>query len=256
MSFLWDSSVLLSSQVFFFVIGWAFFLRHLFRDYEVDNNVVVVIFSSTFSLSCTMFELVIFEILDILKSSSRRLHWQFVLFATLLDVIIVLPFYISFYLAKGLWFLPPSRAFRTTLSLVALTVYLYLFWKVGSSFPIISPKHGIISFEQCTGRIGVMGVTIMALLSGFGAVNYPYTCMTYFAQSVTHSEIRTAEKRLLQTMDMILVKRRRLAQLHFEANLRVSLNHIRYTVNESEIRKVYFCLPICTGCFKIRAVSL
>ncbi|CAL8096138.1 unnamed protein product [Calicophoron daubneyi] len=219
MGFLWNSSSLLFSQLFFFIFGWIFFLRQLFRDYEVENNIVVAIFSATFSLSCTLFELVIFEILDISDASSRRIHWQIILFATLLGVIIVIPFSIFFYFSKSLPLLPPSRSFRAFVAFLMYLVYLYLFWKVGNSFPIISPKHGIISFEQCIGRIGVIGVTIMALLSGFGAVNYPYTCMTLFAQSVSASEIKTAEKRLLQTMDMILIKRRRLAQAQFEANM-------------------------------------
>ncbi|KAL7062305.1 hypothetical protein AAHC03_01326 [Spirometra sp. Aus1] len=56
----------------------------------------------------------------------------------------------------------------------------------------------------------------MALLSGFGAVNYPYTCMSLFAQPVSQEDIQASEKRLLQTYDMLLAKKRRLVQVEAE----------------------------------------
>ena len=64
----WDIGVVLGSQALFFGLGWLFFMKQLFKDYEIRQRVVQIIFSVTFALSCTMFELIIFEILDILNS--------------------------------------------------------------------------------------------------------------------------------------------------------------------------------------------
>lgn len=55
-------------QVVFFAGGWVFFVKQLFRDYEVHHSLVQLIFSATFSLSCTMFELIIFEIIGVLDT--------------------------------------------------------------------------------------------------------------------------------------------------------------------------------------------
>lgn len=62
--------------------------------------------------------------------------------------------------------------------------------------------------------MGVIGVTLMALLSGFGAVNCPYTYMSYFLRNVTDADILALERRLLQTMDMIISKKKRIAVAH------------------------------------------
>ncbi|VEL28977.1 unnamed protein product [Protopolystoma xenopodis] len=222
MFFFADTCILLLSQALFFTFGWFFFLKQLFKDYEVRHKAVLIIFSVTFSFSCTLFELVIFEILDVLDAYSRRAYWSLVITLTLVDVILILPMYIFYFIVKSLRYVPPNQSLHCFFSLIMWGVYIFLFWKVGDSFPIQGPRQDILMMEQCISRVGVIGVTIMALLSGFGAVNYPYTCMTLFAQKVSASEIQGAEKRLLQTMDMILVKKRKLAQFRFEAKSAVN----------------------------------
>ena len=99
---------------------------------------------------------------------------------------------------------------RKPLTLIIWCAYFYLFWKLGDPFPILSPKHGVLSIEQGISRVGVIGVTIMALLSGFGAVNYPYSSMTMFMRSVTVMDVQTIEKKLLQTMEMITAKKKKI----------------------------------------------
>lgn len=75
----------------------------------------------------------------------------------------------------------------------------------------MSVSQGIFTIEQAVSRIGVVGVTVMAVLSGFGAVNYPYTSMAYFISKVSQSDVINVERKLMQTMDMILVKKKRIA---------------------------------------------
>ncbi|XP_064470484.1 Golgi pH regulator-like isoform X2 [Ornithodoros turicata] len=196
-------------QAFFFAGGWVFFMKQLFKDYEVHHLSVQLLFSVTFSLSCTMFELIIFEILGFLESSSRYLHWKLGLYAILFMLIVLLPFYIGYLIISNLRFVK-SRAIKP-LALASWLLFVYLFWKIGDPFPILSPKHGILSIEQVISRVGVIGVTLMALLSGFGAVNYPYTSMAYFMRPVTPADVQGLEKKLIQTLDMIVMKKKRIA---------------------------------------------
>lgn len=84
------------SQICFFTGGWIFFVKQLFRDYEVRHVSVQLIFSSTFALSLTMFELIIFEIIGLLESSSRYFHWRLELTLLLFMVIALIPFYIAY----------------------------------------------------------------------------------------------------------------------------------------------------------------
>lgn len=184
-------------------------MKKLFKDYEVHHLSVQLLFSITFSLSCTMFELIIFEILGFLDASSRYLHWKLGLYAILFMLIVLLPFYIGYLIISNTRFVQ-TRLVKP-LALGAWLVFVYLFWKIGDPFPIMSTKHGILSMEQVISRVGVVGVTLMAVLSGFGAVNYPYTSMAYFMRVVTATDVQNMEKKLLQTLDVIIMKKKRMA---------------------------------------------
>uniref|UniRef100_A0A914HY64 Golgi pH regulator n=1 Tax=Globodera rostochiensis TaxID=31243 RepID=A0A914HY64_GLORO len=197
-----DLFIVLGSQTAFFALGWIFFMKQLFRDYEVHQRAVQVFFSVTFALSCTMFELIIFEILGVLANSSRLLTWRVSLYAMLVLLICLIPLYFFYSLTRVIRIVPSSWTPQ-------LTVVLWM---------LFVPKHGIFSIQQAISRLGVVGVTVIAFLSGFGAVNAPYTCMTIFMRPVTDEDIAQLERKLRQNMEMIVAKKRKLALKQIEMN--------------------------------------
>ncbi|UJR37594.1 hypothetical protein I4U23_030292 [Adineta vaga] len=229
MSLLTDTIVVTISQIVFFVGGWSFFVRGLCRNYDVRNRIVILCFALTFALSCTMFELIIFEILVFLQPASRYLHWRIGLYCMLLLLVFLIPFYIAYLLLNSVKIV---RDFRLVIffTLIAWCFYLYMFWKLGNPFPI-SNRHEFFSIEQCISRVGIIGVTAMAILSGFGAVNCPYTYMTYFIKPVTDKDISDAQKRLKQVMEIVATKKKRVAYIEYENSLKSTYNSSLNSMN-------------------------
>jgi hypothetical protein len=50
----------------YFGFGLLFYRKKLFKDYEAKDPIVQFLFCSTFTLSCSMFQLIIFEIVGFL----------------------------------------------------------------------------------------------------------------------------------------------------------------------------------------------
>jgi hypothetical protein len=165
-----DLSIVLLTTGLYFGIGWVFFYRKLYSDYEIKHTSIQLLFSVTFTVSCSMFQLIIFEIADVLERRSRWYNWKIDIYIMMVLLIVVLPMYMFALLAQNFF---PARVWKAaTLSLASMASFLYLFYKVGDPFPIVAKReHGILSIEHGVSRIGVIGVTSMAILSGFGAVN-------------------------------------------------------------------------------------
>lgn len=75
-----------------------------------------------------------------------------------------------------------------------------------------------------------MGVTLMAVLSGVGAVEFPLTSMTYFMRFgsrkfrvsffriIEDGEIKRVEKQILSSAEQLLMKKKRLLQLSVQTS--------------------------------------
>ena len=134
-------------------------MKQLFANYEVRHVSVQLVFSITFALSLTMFELIIFEIIGFLDVDSRYFHWRLGLTLLLIMVIALIPYHIAYSCISNIRIVP--LRFVKPLTLLIWLCYLYGFWRIGDPFPLLSVSKGIFTIEQAVSRIGVVGVTVM-----------------------------------------------------------------------------------------------
>ena len=167
---------------------------------QVRHRAVQLLFAATFTGSCSMFELIIFEILDVLDAETRRLNWKVDLNVMLVLVIVVLPFG-QFYFSCRDTGLKRLRSY--CLALVLLGLFQLCFWQLLAPFVQVDPKHDLLSIEQGMSRVGVVGVTAMALLSGIGSVVTPHSLVTYFIRGFTQEDEAALQGRYFQAIGCV-----------------------------------------------------
>ena len=196
------------SYVLFFGFSYFLFTEWLFRKYE-RSLLVTGLFSVTLASSLCMLQLLVFEISGGLSLNMRWSLWRIHLFALILLLLFVLP--ITFWTLLFHQNLGWRGRSQILLSLVFEMIYLWCFWKIGHYFPIISNRsndlHGLWAIEQGVGRIGVLGVSVIAILSGFGVVFTPYSYLSIFAAKVDVGAINAVERRLKQTVEICLQRK-------------------------------------------------
>ena len=71
-----EAFLLLASHVFLFGVAFWFFAKVLYRDYEVKQRYIQVLFALTFSASCSMFQLMLATMAGMLDPTLSIFAWK------------------------------------------------------------------------------------------------------------------------------------------------------------------------------------
>jgi hypothetical protein len=190
-------------------------------------------FGVTCGLAATLGALIMDEILEVVNPTSRKLALRATV-PTLLFVLIVLVPWLecrSVVTSAGWSFQRTSKGRLPRVAwgihLVLFLGWLFTFWSVGQAVPshamkaVKSVRQDVTLSEAltrgCLERIGVVGIALMALLSGFAAVSTPWHTFvdvtTRRKKPVTEADVNRKKAGLDATNEMLTTKRHRLQYL-------------------------------------------
>ena len=191
MSSLSSFVTLSASQFGFYLLGKYVLNNYIIsRDsFKVSDQIVKGVYYSSFCISLTLFELLGWEILDFFPRSLRWFYWELCLILLLFLLILILPF-----LQIRILFFNRSKATFPKLLVAVFLFYCWCFYKIGSIFPIIdqSVPTSLLSVQQGLSRIGILGITLLALISGYGSVAGPATYI--FVKKISSEHMESAER--------------------------------------------------------------
>ncbi|KAK8035165.1 hypothetical protein PG993_010160 [Apiospora rasikravindrae] len=186
---------------------------------SLRRRVAAAAFSTTVGLAAVLAELILCEISELVSPYARATALKITVPTLLFFLIVVIPFLeLQSLVASSAWIL----------QFAVFGLWLFTFWSLGHLVPIDGKDiHASVKMAKsqaqntgglaraCLERIGVIGISLMALLSGFASVSSPWHTFGSPAsrRPVTESDISRKQAGLDATNEMLLTKRHRLQTL-------------------------------------------
>ena len=184
---------------------------------NVVRRIAALTFSSTIALSTVLTELLLCEISNSFNATVRSAALQITVASLLGLLVVAIPILgIHTVVARGRGTAERKSHVRLqwAVEFVGYVVFLVGFWALGVLLPQETKGGaGLTLFQACLDRLGITGVTLMALLSGFASVSSIWHTFGPKAKPVTETDISRKQAGLEATVDMIAEKRTQLRNL-------------------------------------------
>lgn len=200
-------------------------LREKHAEYgsrSIRRRITALSFSTTIALSAVLAELILCEISNTVHPAARTTAIKTTVPTLLFLLVILIPFLEIHSLLRGTG-LDFGRSRNGNiprlpwiLQGVIFTIWLACFWWLGNvlSGTLVHQNptydYSRTLSEECLDRIGIIGITLMALLSAFASVSAPWHSFAARPRHVTDADIARKQAGLDATNDMLSAKRSRL----------------------------------------------
>lgn len=168
-------------------------------------------FSTTLGSTAVLAELILCEVSDWVAADARKFAFRVTIHVLLICLIIAIPLLELYSLVENKW----SKGRRSLAVITAFGGWVWLFWNL----PIVKGHMGVWASgertvsEECLARVGVVGVSLMALLSGFGCVSTPWQNFGAKEKTVSDNDIARTSAGLDATSELLITKTNKLRYL-------------------------------------------
>lgn len=197
--------------------------RSCVGKWSTTRRLSAITFSTTIALAAVLAELILCEISNAFDPAARALVLQFTLSCLLILLVIVTPLLQlhSLIVSLGWDFAPRGKRrlkFAWVLEILGFAAWICAFWWIGQGLPgthLQQPGYqtGRSLSQACLERVGIIGISLMALLSGFASVSSLWQSFGVKVRPVTESDISRKQAGLDATIEMLETKKSRLRAL-------------------------------------------